>query len=549
MSAPFHNNQHGGGYNGGGGGYNQQGGSGGYNNNQGGGGGYVDGGGGGRHYNNNSNYRGGGGRSNNYRGGGRGGRSGGSGGRSGGGGRGGSHHTGSQGPPPDASVVGIIRPCSNWTKTGTCPHNDGCSFGHIVQLHAVVDASNPKLPPQQQQNQHYNNNTNYNKNGQNNQQQQQQLHDVSSISIWDQNGIIKIFTGSYDGFWRLWNTTGGNFIREFESHMNGKVYCTRVVNHFLFCAFEAIHRSIPDVSVGMVHIWNLQQPSIPPLELHINDMFLQYCSGQAITALDVFSTHATENTNTNDVTAGGDNAPIIGTGSKDGSIRIWSFRDGKFQLTTTMVGHAREVTGIVLLPQQNTVWSCSTDACIRIWNLQTGDCQYCITRDTPPGPPGSPQPQPPVVPNGVPPQQPTGIGHTHAVTALIAFPTPTGTFILSSSLDHTIKVWNASSGECVGNEYHTDGVVSICIGKDLKQNSILLIGLENGNIQCRALIPPPNSTTITKAFQMIFTLSNRFTAGHDGPVKCIVSGPASTFYSGGTDGKMMVFSFTGDLGL
>jgi WD40 repeat protein len=233
----------------------------------------------------------------------------------------------------------------------------------------------------------------------------------------------------------------------------------------------------------------------------------------------------------------GDNAgtALIASGSKDGSIRMWSFRDGKFVLSLSIAGHAREITGIVLLPAQNSLWSCSTDGSIRIWNIQTSDCQYAITRETPAGPPGSPPPA----------AGAAGVGHTHAITGLVAFPTPTGTFILSSSLDRTIKVWNAASGECVASENHTDGVVSLCIAKDLKQNEVLMIGLENGNIQCRNLIPTGNM----QAFQLLFTLTNRYTVGHEGSVRCITAGPASTFYSGGTDGKMMVFSFTGDLGL
>ena len=364
-----------------------------------------------------------------------------------------------------------------------------------------------------------NNRNNYN--NYNNYNNEPKKCPVSSIAIWESGGI-KIFTGSQDGFWRLWNASSG-FVKEFESNMNGKVYDVKVVNNFLFCGFEAISRTLPNVTVGMVHAWNLQQPNHPPVELQLNPQHLPYAHNHAVSTLLI--------------AGDGANAKVV-SGSQDGSIRVWSFQGGQFTLAQTLVGHAREVTGLILLPTTNLLWSSGTDACIRIWNLTSGDCQHVITRNTPDGQATTP-------PAGNTGNQPQGVGHTHAVTALLSFESPAGTFILSSSLDRTVKAWNGATGQCVANELHDEGVVCMSLSKDQKGNQLLLLGMESGNIICRNLVQTPK----VNAFQLLFCLTARFTVAHKEAVKCITSGPQGTFYSGGSDGKMLVFQFVNDLGL
>jgi WD40 repeat protein len=384
-------------------------------------------------------------------------------------------------------------------------------------MHGNVDASK-FVAPTSSSNSSNNNNNRYNNN-----QPQQQKASVSSVAIWESGGI-KIFTGSQDGYWRLWNTAGGQFGQEFESNV-GKVHCVQVVNNFLFCGFEAVSKQLPGVAVGMVHAWNLQQPQQPPAELQIAAPHLSYAHNQAVTALHISS----------------DNPPKVVSGSRDGSIRVWTFQDNQFKLAKTLAGHAREVTGLAL--ENDLLWSCGTEGSIRIWNLTTGECQYVITRETKADGGTTPSPT-----QQQPPQQgaaPTGVGHTHAVTALLSYPSQAGTFILSSSLDRTVKAWNATTGACVASELHDEGVVCMSLAKDQQGNQLLLLGLESGNIQCRNLV----QTAKVPAFALLFTLSTKYTAAHDGAVRSITAGPAGTFYTVGDDGKLLVFQFMGDLGL
>jgi WD40 repeat protein len=416
----------------------------------------------------------------------------------------GHQHQGHQHTPNRKHPDARLKPCAPFTNTGSCP-NGNCGFAHVVKLHASIDAS---IPDQNANKNDYNNRNNNNN---------RQMSPISSVSIWETAGAIKIFTGSHDGFWRLWNTQGGTFVKEFEQSMGGPVECVEVASNFLFCGFEGTSPALPGVQVGMIHAWNLSNPNDPPLEFHMHAL-IPYAHATRLTKLLVV-----------------DGQKII-SGSRDGALRMWAFDaaahqgKGGFVLALTLLGHAREITGLSVA--DNLLWSSSTDGSIRIWDLaNNGECQHAITM-APANPQQSSSPPP-------------GAGHKDAVTDLISFTSPSGKFILSSSLDGDIKAWNGSNGQCVASESHGEGVVSMSMGKDLNNNQLLLIGLVSGNIMIRSILQTPN----VPAFTLLATLSSHFTAGHEGSVKTICEGPASTFYSGGSDGKVLVFQFTGDLGL
>ena len=369
-------------------------------------------------------------------------------------------------------------------------------------------------------NNNYNNNNRYN-NGPN-------LAPVSSVAIWETQGAIKIFTGSHDGYWRLWNTQGGHFNKEFEHHMGGSVQCLVVASNFLFCGFESIATSLPEITVGMIHAWDLSNPSAPPLEFHMQPNSVPYAHATAVTKL---------------IVADGQN---IISGSRDGTIRFWSFdaaasganaqaaptgpSKGGFVLAKTLSGHAREITGLAVA--DNVLWSSSTDGSIRIWDMTSGQCQFTII----------------MAGANLNPQQQSSIsatGHSNAVTGLVSFKSPSGTFVLSSSLDGDVKAWNGSTGQCVASQQHGEGVVTMSMADDPSGNQLLLIGLESGNIMVRNLL----QTGKMPAFTLLFTLSNHYTVAHSGAVKALAKGPSGTFYTGGSDGKVLVFQFNGDLGL
>eukprot|EP00934_Nitzschia_sp_Nitz4_P000579 Nitzschia sp. Nitz4//scaffold180_size44305//886//2268//NITZ4_007231-RA/size44305-processed-gene-0.16-mRNA-1//-1//CDS//3329539443//579//frame0 len=404
----------------------------------------------------------------------------------------------------------LLTACSNFTKSGNCQHGNNCRYAHIVKLHGIIDASSPM------QDKTSNNNNNYNNyNNKNN-----QMAPISATAVWETQGVVKFFSGSHDGFWRLWNFNGSGFVKEFENNMGGPVHSLVVASNFLFCGFESVSATLPEVNVGMIHAWNLANPSDPPLEFHMAPL-IPYAHAQGVTKLLVV-----------------DGTKIV-SGSKDGSIKLWSFDTamnqgkGGFKLVQSLHGHAREITGLAVADA--VLWSSSTDGSIRIWDLAKGDCQYVISMAHA----GATLPPQPVNP-------PNSPGHTNAVTALVSFQTSNGIFILSSSLDGDVKAWNGTTGQCVASEAHGEGVVQMSMANDANGKPFLLLGLESGTIMARNLEP---TAKIPQAFAPIFTLTQHFTAGHQGAVRSISQGPAGTFYTGGNDGKVLVFQNTGDLGL
>eukprot|EP00521_Asterionellopsis_glacialis_P014436 CAMPEP_0195306570 /NCGR_PEP_ID=MMETSP0707-20130614/37266_1 /TAXON_ID=33640 /ORGANISM="Asterionellopsis glacialis, Strain CCMP134" /LENGTH=453 /DNA_ID=CAMNT_0040370789 /DNA_START=115 /DNA_END=1476 /DNA_ORIENTATION=- len=449
-----------------------------------------------------------------------GGRGGGRGGRGRGrGGRGGGYHQrqdnmsgGPDGPPPK------FKPCRNFTQTGACPQGHNCSFHHVVQLHASIDAS---TQIQQQQQQHKNN---YNNNRGGYNQNQNRMAAISSVSVWQTNeNMIKIFTGSHDGFWRLWDTANGKFVKEFEHNMSGKVETLEVASNFLFCGFEGTCLALPNVEVGMIHAWNLSAPNNPPLEFHMHNL-APYAHASAVSIVKVVA---------------GDK---ILSGDRRGVIRVWQFETDKFVLMKTLHGHVGEIAGLTAV--DTMIWSAAaTDQTIRLWDLnKDGECQHVIPAGTPTNTNAPQQQGGAAAPNGV---GAASNGHTGAITSLLPFKSSAGSFVLSSSLDGTVKAWNSSDGSCVHTETHGAGVVTMALSADQKNHPILLVGLETGNIMVRNVMQTPNAP----AFCLLFSLSSKYTAGHSGACRTVKEGPAATFYSGGDDGKLLVWQLTGDLGL
>merc|ERR1712238_97350 len=431
---------------------------------------------------------------------------------------GGNHHANKKLPR------GLINSCKNFTQSGNCSNNN-CQFSHVLKLHAMIEASSPR----QSNNSNQNSSNGYN--NYNNNQGRDHMHAVTSVAVWDTGGNVKIFTGGKDGFWRLWsfNTQSNNFVKEFEHQMGGAVESLVVASNFLFCGFEGTSKSLPEVTVGMVHAWNLASPNEPPLEFHMQPNLIPYAHPTAVKKLLVVE------------------GQKILSGSKDGSIKLWAFEaasatnpKGGFTLTQNLLGHAREITGLAVV--ETMLWSCSTDGSVRIWDMKLpgAPCQHCITRTSSNGN-NSPQ-------QSISPSSPDdkGSGHTNAVTGLVNFKTSAGNFVLSCSLDGTVKAWNGVTGQCLANEDHGEGVVTMTMIGDGNGKPCLLVGLESGTMYIRNLEP---TAKIQQAFSPLIQIGSFSAVVHDGAVRSLCQGPAGTFYTAGDEGKVLVYQVTGDLGL
>mmetsp|Transcript_34700 Transcript_34700/g.73142 ORF Transcript_34700/g.73142 Transcript_34700/m.73142 type:complete len:444 (-) Transcript_34700:295-1626(-) len=435
-------------------------------------------------------------------------------GRGRGGGRGGRHGTkqhqgGSQASQPRLQV------CRNFASTGNCHHGDRCNFSHVIKLHTCVVVSD-KLKDSNKQG--------YNKGyGGHSGKPVKDREKVSSVAVWETNGSIKLFTGSHDGKWRLWNvappsgSNGAVITKEFEHFVGGPVDAVHIASHYFFCGFEASPVEAPDAKAGMVHSWNLNAAQDPPMELCMSPMAKYAGSGR------IRSLWTTPDGR-------------VWSGGTDGTIRQWAYTPGAgvggaggFAFVRSMSGHLGAVTGLVLT--KGVLWSGGMDGTVRLWNVESGEAAHVI----------------PAVKKDSTGNSSTAPGH-HAgpVTGLLPFEVPSdqSTFVFSSSLDETVKVWNATNGECVASEKHGQGVTAIALTSDLKGNPLLLCGLFYGDIMIRGTLSNPPLCLLLK-------ISHNFLGvGHElGPVNDIQSGPGNTFYAVADDGKLTCWQITGDFGL
>jgi WD40 repeat protein len=505
-------------------------------------------------------------------------------------GRGGAHHHGGHYQTSHDSFLGkpalnVCRYCIN----GTCTKNN-CPFAKVISLIATVNNSNKDTTQDNKNNGGYNNNNNNNNNDKyfatsdialwmENQPQPQSSPSPQQIPNTADNANLKIFTASHDGNWRLYNTTNGQFTKEVEHNMSatGKVHTVLVKHNFLFCGCEAQCVKIPNVNVGMIFAWNLSCPGDKPMELHMMD-----ATGTPPAANPTPSPGGIPSQPQPPSATGGESlAPyahskgvsslithddVCFSGGLDHIIRIWKFdptptitnAKGGFKLLKELCGHVGEVTAMVFLHTNGMLWSGSTDGTIRLWDSSSNwTCKHLIAgdssnNDSSGGVGGAARgginvnaagPLSPAI-NGANQNSSTNAnaGHTDAITSLVHYQTDQGSFILSSSLDGNIKIWNTANGACTHTVPHSSGIVSMAICQDIKNKPILICGMDTGTLILRSM----------ESMVYLCSLEIGRNAGHDGPVYKIVAGPpntkfSNTFYTAGDDGNMMIWQISGDI--
>lgn len=406
--------------------------------------------------------------------------------------------------------------CSTFATTGQCSRGDSCNFSHSIQIHKEIVNSNPDNSQQRSSN--YNDSRGYQGNTRN------KMFSSCDVALWTDpasNNAIKIFTASHDTHWRLYNTSN-NFMKEVEHSMGGKVTTIMVESNFLFCGFEGSAVKIPEVNVGMIHAWNLTNPGDTPIELHMHET-APYAHALGVSSF---------------ITKG----DMCFSGGNDCIIRVWKYDQtmnagkGGFKLLKECCGHAGEITGLVMVGSM--LWSCSTDKTIRLWDSASWDCKYIITQSTT----GNATAPGPLAPAGA-----GGIGHTDAITEIVSFESSAGNFVLTSSLDGTIKVWNSINGECLSTTDCKIGISCMALASDIKNNPILICGLLDGRIMFRALLQTPKVSPMG----LITVLDQRHlhSSGHDKAIRKIITGPSATWYSVGDDGKLIIWQISGDFDL
>jgi len=251
-------------------------------------------------------------------------------------------------------------------------------------------------------------------------------------------------------------------------------------------------------TVGLIQSWDLANSGAPAAQFHLNN-FAPYASSKTINSMVAIPDAA---------------GPILIAAGDDAVIRVWKpdpANAAVYACVSSLYGHVRGVTGLLMVDAH--LWSCSLDGCIRIWDPAAGECKHVV-----------------LARNG---------GHEAPITCMsLSLAEQDGTkYVLTSSLDETVRAWD-SGANCMMQETHGQAVMSVNMIEDTGGNKLILCGLERGEIMIRHF----------PSFTLIVTLSSNYTCGHEhGAVRCIEIGQQNCFFTGGDDGKIMVWQVTGDV--
>jgi WD40 repeat protein len=167
---------------------------------------------------------------------------------------------------------------------------------------------------------------------------------------------------------------------------------------------------------------------------------------------------------------------MLASGSKDGTIKIWSTADGK--VINSLSGHSAEISALAFTPDSKLLASsCPLEYSVKIWAVQDGSeirkfpSIYANSFSI------SPIGDMIAVADGLPANKisiylfddskniiKTLSEHTSLVTS-ITF-SPVGRVLISGSMDEIIKIWSVREGKLIRRIEHPDAVGSIAISPD-----------------------------------------------------------------------------------
>ncbi|KAI0854852.1 putative E3 ubiquitin ligase complex SCF subunit sconB, partial [Xylaria cubensis] len=304
-----------------------------------------------------------------------------------------------------------------------------------------------------------------------------------------------LVTGSYDASIKLWNLDSESLVRTFLGHSAG-------IRALQFDSSKIVSGSLD----ATIKIWNWQ-------------------TGQCVLTL---SSH-------NDALVGLDLAgKILASSSMDKTIKIWNF-EGKEAFT--LRGHKDGVNSVSMDVTSRTLISASDDFTIRLWDLDTRQCirvfkghcgqvqqalfspietEYSHLLES------SPFADRPTHQKSIKLLR-SSYGNGFSACPERSLPPP---YVLSGSLDNTIRLWNTASGACVRVDFgHTEGVWAVAT------DSLRVVS--------------GAGDSLAKVWDAITGNCLRTIDGHTRPVTC-VGLTDSILATGSDDCRVIIYNFKPD---
>jgi F-box and WD-40 domain protein MET30 len=316
-------------------------------------------------------------------------------------------------------------------------------------------------------------------------------------------------TGSYDSTIKIWDLDTGEVIRTLEGHTSG-VRCLQ------FDDSKLISGSLDKT----LKVWNWR-------------------TGECI---------ATHTGHDEGIIAVHFDQKLLASGSADNTVRVWDFKDHK---VSVLRGHTDWVNSVRIDSRSRTLLTASDDCTVNLWDLDTN--RIIRTYEGHVGHVQQVIPLPPEFEADDPiddhlsthssahSDSPTSTSHDSALhldlrrtasadTSHSASLFPSDSlrplpprYILTSSLDNTIRLWETATARCVRTYFgHVEGVWTIAADT---------LRIVSGSHDRTVKVWDPRSGKSEKTF-----------AGHAGPVTCIGLSDGR-MCSGGEDGEVRVYDF------
>jgi len=312
-------------------------------------------------------------------------------------------------------------------------------------------------------------------------------------------------TGSYDATIKIWDIETGNEIRTLSGHASG-IRCLQFDDNKL------ISGSIDST----IKVWNWRTGEC-------QSTYRRHSAG-------VIGLHF--------------DSAILASGSMDKTIRIWNFDD---QSTFALRGHTDWVNAVKVDSKVRTVFSASDDCTVRLWDLDkktviqifkghVGPVQQILPLpmefdfDEEDSEPESDVHDDAASDNdthGGVVTPPASVGEAFGSKLTMSFQSVPARYILTGSLDSTVRLWNVSTGKCVRTLFgHVEGVWALAA-----DTLRVVSGSEDRTV---------------KVWDTRSGKCERTFTGHAGPVTCIGLSD-SRMCTGSEDCEVRMYSFKNEL--